>query len=176
VNSSYSRPSLDIPSGSQSGLSPSQSRLRPVSPADSRQASFQADTPASAAPPSRRDLNDRISFFDPANQAALERLISGGSGTQNDQNEGEGEDEMVRATMADVEEMIEGYEWASEDVIGRRASKGAADLIEARLLDELMALEKVYDHSDAYGEIITEPSYRQTYTHSWNQMNALELF
>jgi hypothetical protein len=49
----------------------------------------------------------------------------------------------VPATMADVEEMLEGYEWASEDVMGRKASRGAADLIEARLLDELMALEKV---------------------------------
>jgi len=39
--------------------------------------------------------------------------------------------------------MIEGYEWASEDAIGRKMAKGAVDLIEARLLNELMALEKV---------------------------------
>ncbi|EEB87440.1 hypothetical protein MPER_15204, partial [Moniliophthora perniciosa FA553] len=45
--------------------------------------------------------------------------------------------------MESVEEMIEGYEWASDDVIGRKTARGAADLIEARLLDELMALEKV---------------------------------
>jgi hypothetical protein len=45
--------------------------------------------------------------------------------------------------MANVEEMIEGYEWASDDIIGRKTTGGAADVIEARLLDELMALEKV---------------------------------
>jgi hypothetical protein len=45
--------------------------------------------------------------------------------------------------MANVEEMIEGYEWASDEVIGSKPARGAADLIEARLLDELMALEKV---------------------------------
>lgn len=45
--------------------------------------------------------------------------------------------------MTSVEEMLEGYEWASDDVMGRKASRGTADLIEARLLDELMALEKV---------------------------------
>jgi len=39
--------------------------------------------------------------------------------------------------------MLEGYEWASDDVIGRKTARGTADLIEARLLDELMALEKV---------------------------------
>lgn len=39
--------------------------------------------------------------------------------------------------------MIEGYEWTSDDVIGRKVTRGAVDLIEARLLDELMALEKV---------------------------------
>ena len=39
--------------------------------------------------------------------------------------------------------MLEGYEWFSENVIGRNLLKGAVDLIEARLLDELMALEKV---------------------------------
>jgi exocyst complex component 1 len=45
--------------------------------------------------------------------------------------------------MTSVEEMLEGYEWASDDVIGRKTKGGAADLIEARLLDELVALEKV---------------------------------
>jgi hypothetical protein len=53
------------------------------------------------------------------------------------------EDESAQITMANVEEMLEGYEWASEEVIGRKTSRGAADLIEARLLDELTALEKV---------------------------------
>ena len=56
---------------------------------------------------------------------------------------GDGEEETAQATMTSVEEMLEGYEWASDDVIGRKTARGTADLIEARLLDELMALEKV---------------------------------
>ncbi|XP_006453994.1 hypothetical protein AGABI2DRAFT_61670 [Agaricus bisporus var. bisporus H97] len=55
--------------------------------------------------------------------------------------------ESAQDTLASVEEMIEGYEWASDDVIGRKIARGAADLIEARLLDELMALEKANIHS-----------------------------
>lgn len=89
-----------------------------------------------AALPDGRDPNARISFFDPANQAAIDRLIAGG-------NDLEGDEENAQATMANVEEMLEGYEWASDDVIGRKSVRGTADLIEARLLDELMALEKV---------------------------------
>ena len=88
---------------------------------------------------SRRDQNARISYFDPSNQALLDRLILGAD-TQTDID---GEEENAQATLANVEEMIEGYEWASDDVIGRKMTKGAVDLIEARLLDELMALEKV---------------------------------
>lgn len=88
---------------------------------------------------SRRDQNARISYFDPSNQATLDRLILGAD----TQIEGEGEEENTQATLANVEEMIEGYEWASDDVIGRKVTRGAVDLIEARLLDELMALEKV---------------------------------
>jgi len=87
----------------------------------------------------RRDQNARISYFDPANQAMLDRLIVG----VDTQIEGEGEEENAQATLANVEEMIEGYEWASDDVMGRKMTKGAVDMIEARLLDELMALEKV---------------------------------
>lgn len=49
--------------------------------------------------------------------------------------------------MANVEEMIEGYEWASDDIIGKKTTGGAADVIEARLLDELMALEKANIYS-----------------------------
>lgn len=45
--------------------------------------------------------------------------------------------------MANVEEMLEGYEWASGDMAVRNRGRGAADQIEANLLDELMALEKV---------------------------------
>ncbi|KAJ7275209.1 exocyst complex component sec3 subunit [Mycena haematopus] len=90
---------------------------------------------------SRRDQNARISFFDPGNQAALDRLIISAP------NEVDGEEESAQATMSNVEEMIEGYEWAIDDVIGRKSARGAADLIEARLLDELLALDKANIHS-----------------------------
>lgn len=90
--------------------------------------------------PFKRDQNARISFFDPTNQVLLDRLLTGGMGGQSDT---EGDEENTQATMANVEEMLEGYEWASDDIIGRKSTRGAGDLIEARLLDELMALEKV---------------------------------
>lgn len=88
----------------------------------------------------KRDQNVRISFFDPSNQIILDRLLSGSTTGQAD---AEGDDENSQATMANVEEMLEGYEWASDDVIGRKTGGSAGDLIEARLLDELLALEKV---------------------------------
>ncbi|KAJ3870293.1 exocyst complex component Sec3-domain-containing protein [Lentinula novae-zelandiae] len=88
----------------------------------------------------RRDQNARISFFDPANQALIDRLIAGLS-------EIDGEEENNQATMSNFEEMLEGYEMASDDVIGRKTARGAAALMEARLLDELMALEKANIHS-----------------------------
>jgi hypothetical protein len=145
---SASRPSLDLPSGrsyspqSKSGSTRAAPRARPVSPTpsnDSRKQSTRdkASAPSTEGPHLRREHNERVSFFDPANQASLDRLISG------PQNEGELEEESVQATMADVEEMLDGYEWASDDIVARKASRGAADLIEARLLDELMALDKV---------------------------------
>ena len=87
----------------------------------------------------RRDQNARVSFFDPANQSALDRLIFRGSGT----SDPDGEEETTQDIIASVEEMLEGYEWASDDILGRSRSKGAVDQIAARLLDELMALEKV---------------------------------
>jgi exocyst complex component 1 len=87
----------------------------------------------------RRDQNARISFFDPANQSALDRLIFRGSGA----SDSEGEEGSTQDIMANVEEMLEGYEWASDDILGRTRSKGAVDQIAARLLDELVALENV---------------------------------
>ncbi|OBZ79929.1 Exocyst complex component 1 [Grifola frondosa] len=96
----------------------------------------------------RPQQNARVSFFDPANQATLNRLLSGDV-VVHDEGEGEGDsvgdggEESTQATLASVEEMLEGYEWASDDIMGRRAMTGTADQIEARLLDELMALDKV---------------------------------
>ncbi|KAJ2932691.1 hypothetical protein H1R20_g4427, partial [Candolleomyces eurysporus] len=89
--------------------------------------------------PHRRDQNVRISYFDPSNQASLDRLLTNNTDSRIDID---GEEESARATLTNVEEMIEGYEWASDDVIGRKSTRGAIDLIEARLLDELTALEK----------------------------------
>ncbi|EAU92708.2 exocyst protein [Coprinopsis cinerea okayama7 len=94
--------------------------------------------------PSRRDQNVRISYFDPTNQASLDRLLAQNTDSQIDID---GEEESARATLTNVEEMIEGYEWASDDVIGRKSTRGAVDLIQARLLDELTALEKANVHS-----------------------------
>jgi hypothetical protein len=91
----------------------------------------------------RREQKARISFFDPANQSALDRLIFRGSGT----SDPEGEEEGTQDIMANVEEMLEGYEWASDDILGRMRGRGAVDQIAARLLDELMALEKANIHS-----------------------------
>jgi exocyst complex component 1 len=94
-------------------------------------------TPEATHP--RREHNNRVSFFDPANQAALDRLVS-----EDFAEDGSaGEEETSQATMTNVEEMLEGFEWASDDLFGKRDSKGAADLVGARLLDELIALEKV---------------------------------
>ncbi|KAN0100480.1 Exocyst complex component Sec3 domain containing protein [Tylopilus felleus] len=95
-------------------------------------------------PQMRREHNNRVSFFDPANQAALDRLVAGDWGSEED---AEGAEVTAEATMISVEEMLEGYDWASDDVFGRRSAKGAADLVEARLLDELMALDKANIHS-----------------------------
>ncbi|KAI9436774.1 exocyst complex component sec3 subunit [Lactarius psammicola] len=80
----------------------------------------------------RRDQNARISFFDPANQSALDRLIFRGSGI----SDPDGEEETTEDIMTSVEEMLEGYEWASDDILGRTRSRGA-----------LMALEKANIHS-----------------------------
>jgi hypothetical protein len=103
--------------------------------------------------------NARISFFDPPNQVLLDRLLAtdsaivAGSGAGG----GDNEDESVRATLTNVEEMLDGFEWSTEDIFGTSgrgglglgaglAGTGSAEQIEARLLDELMALEKVGFH------------------------------
>lgn len=146
------RPSFDVPSSgpsmnlsSSAVLAPSEFRRSP-SPASSSHSKTKGkrQTRIASVPleqtQSRRDQNARISFFDPANQSALDRLIFRGSGM----SETEGEEESTQDIMANVEEMLEGYEWASDDILGRTRSRGAVDQIAARLLDELTALEKVF--------------------------------
>lgn len=102
----------------------------------------------------RRDPNARISFFDPANQATVDRLLS--TDTQS-ADMAEVEEESAQATMANIEEMLEGYEWASGDMMGRKGARGAADQIEARLLDELMALDKVRSFYIFTQQLIIKP-------------------
>ncbi|KAI0005577.1 exocyst complex component Sec3-domain-containing protein [Russula compacta] len=152
---SASRQSLDAPPSATSvnrspsaAIAPYDFRRSP-SPASSSHSKSKnkAKPPGPGVPPeqtqSRRDQNARISFFDPANQSAIDRLIFRGSGT----SDAEGEEEGTQDIMTNVEEMLEGYEWASDDILGRTRSRGAVDQIAARLLDELMALEKANIHS-----------------------------
>lgn len=115
----------------------------------------------------RREHNNRVSFFDPANQVALDRLVAGDWGSEED---AEGAEETAEETMISVEEMLEGYEWASDDMFGRKSAKGAADLVEARLLDELMALEKVGRPTFNRFSSPSNSFVRLTYTLSWNLM------
>ncbi|QRW06016.1 Exocyst complex component Sec3 [Ceratobasidium sp. AG-Ba] len=98
--------------------------LRPPSPSP--------PPPTSSTSP-KRDPHARISYFDPVNQAVSERLLE--EGAIPDTNE---------STLASVEDMLEGFEWQLRT---GSASGGAADQIEARLKDELMALEKANIHS-----------------------------
>lgn len=119
-----------------------------------------------------RQQNARVSFFDPANQAALDRLLSGDMAVR-DEKEDEGEDapvgeETAQAMLASVEEMLEGYELARGDLLGS-TGRGTTDQIEARLLDELMALEKVMtllSTRDFAHSILVRP----IYIHSLNPM------
>lgn len=95
----------------------------------------------SSSPTAKREQLARVSFFDPQQQATADRLLFGntkGIGSL-------GAEDPAEETMANVEEMLEGIEWNYTGGYGggKSGRKGAADMIEARLLDELMALEKV---------------------------------
>ncbi|KAG8814416.1 hypothetical protein FRC17_001136, partial [Serendipita sp. 399] len=95
-----------------------------------------APVPVSLSQGARKDPYARISFYDPANQTAVDRLLAAGG------EKGGGEEESNEATLANIEEMLDGYEWAvSASVGGWEEPIGAADQIEARLLKELGALE-----------------------------------
>ena len=100
--------------------------------------------------------NARISFFDPPNQSLLDRLLATDSAivASSGAGGGDNEEESIRATLTSVEEMLDGFEWATEDIFGKNsrgglglgvgfAGTGSAEQMEARLLDELMALERV---------------------------------
>ncbi|KAF8578441.1 hypothetical protein K439DRAFT_1638802 [Ramaria rubella] len=134
-------PPPQLPPSQSRSLTASPSPTRPRRPEDELQRPQPRREPSSSQVSStRKDPNARISFFDPSNQAAIDRLLSVTDNTRSSGLEEEG----VEATMANVEEMLDGYEWARETAArpGSKRKRGAADQIEARLLDELMALEK----------------------------------
>ncbi|KAF9527786.1 exocyst complex component Sec3-domain-containing protein [Crepidotus variabilis] len=134
-----------LPSRSANNASPTPSPRHqppPIQPQRAEPSARLQPPPIEQSHSRREQQKARISFFDPSNQATLDRLILG-----SEMLEVDGEEENAQATLASVEEMIEGYEWASDDVIGRKMTKGAVDLIEARLLNELTALEKANIHS-----------------------------
>ncbi|KAJ7225687.1 exocyst complex component sec3 subunit [Mycena pura] len=140
---SVSRTRKDSTTVSTSRSSPSRapSRAPSPSPKTTKRSGTVAPTDGVSSRRDQSTQNARVSFFDPGNQAALDRLITAGS------TDVDGEEESAQSVMSNVEEMIEGYEWAIDDVIGRKSARGAADLIEARLLDELLALDKANIHS-----------------------------
>ncbi|KAH9944208.1 exocyst complex component Sec3-domain-containing protein [Epithele typhae] len=165
MNGYGSRPSLDAPStspasvaqppprstyGASSEFVTSRSQAATPNPtARPRPSETNGSTPLPRAP--RRE-NTRVSFYDTTNQALLNRVLSGDTmlheeGDAEGEGAGEVEEESAQATLESVEEMLEGYEWASDDILGRRALTGTAEQIEARLLDELMALDKANIHS-----------------------------
>lgn len=110
------------------------SKPKPIEAPDPRE---RPPVPVSLNQGVRKDPYARISFYDPANQATADRLL-------NAANKGPGEEESNEATMANIEEMLEGYEWSSVASMGMWGEpKGAADQIEARLLKELSALDAV---------------------------------
>lgn len=122
--------------------------------------------------------NARISFFDPQNQALLDRLLATDSAIVASSGVvgGDNEEESVRATLTSVEEMLDGFEWATEDIFGKNSrglglgagftGKGSAEQIEARLLDELMALEKVIFAVNIHYLSLTRCFYRRMSTRS----------
>jgi hypothetical protein len=60
-------------------------------------------------------------------------------------NAGGDDDDEEDTTLLNVEEMLEGFEWRGGAL--KRAGKGTADVIEARLLDELAALDAANIHA-----------------------------
>lgn len=82
---------------------------------------------------------------------AIARLETEKSRTSERAKMGQGleDDEDENSTLVAVEEMLEGLEWrnASAKGYGVASGKGTADMIEARLLDELSALESANIHA-----------------------------
>lgn len=105
--------------------------------------------PGAAEPTDRRGMTRRASFHPPSQSTPYSRdvLLRGGSYSQaealvdGDHNANDLED----ATMANVEEMLEGFDWS----IDNAGQGNTTDAIEARMLDELNALDAVSMASDS---------------------------
>ena len=123
--------------------------------------------------------NARISFFDPPNQTLLDRLLATDSAivASSGAGGGDNEEEAIKATLTSVEEMLDGFEWATEDIFGKNsrgglglgvgsAGTGSAEQMEARLLDELMALERVRSVSGIHFVLFIWFLDRRTFTRS----------
>lgn len=149
------------PAPSSNSKRSQRSRREAPSPEPSLPAAPRINRLPSSGQAIRKEANTRISFFDPGNQAALDRLLfasaiaSGNQTTSPDANadttvqqSGDTDDveweegDTVAATLTNIEEMLEGYEWIGN---GRSMSsnKGEGEHIESRLLDELLLLERV---------------------------------
>jgi hypothetical protein len=123
------------------------------------------ESTASANAPKRPDPNARISFFDPQNQAALDRLITGGlgklvvggagadGGADADGDVGEGE--TIQEVLGTVEELLDAHEWPVDRLrngSGSNSNNGGGGgpldgQVEGRLLGELLALDKANIYS-----------------------------
>ncbi|KDQ19898.1 hypothetical protein BOTBODRAFT_27319 [Botryobasidium botryosum FD-172 SS1] len=120
--------------------SPEKRSLSPIPPSPR----LRTPSPTSAYP--RGDPTARVSFFDPGNQSALDRLLA----QDTNQLSPGTDDDLGADAMAYVEDMLESLEWGDLSGNGQakqRMARGAADQIEARLLDELTALEKANVYS-----------------------------
>lgn len=90
----------------------------------------------------------RASFVAPPTTTPYSRdmLLRAGSFAQAEalleQDDADGE-EMEDATMANVEEILEGFDWGNHGVESSGSFRQGAEAIESRLLDELNALEAV---------------------------------
>lgn len=99
--------------------------------------------PAGTAQSNGQQRNRRMSFIPPPQNTPYSRdmLLRAGSFSQAEAllggNEAEDEEELEDATMANVEEILEGFDWSAA------TGTGGGDAIEGRLLDELNALSAV---------------------------------
>lgn len=95
----------------------------------------------------------RASFVEPPTATPYSRdvLLRAGAGSFAQaeallEQDDDDEDGMEDATMANVEEILEGFDWGSHHMVEHTGGSGdrqGAEAIEARLLDELNALEAV---------------------------------